>query len=161
VTAYKRKLALKSRGLWEMFLDQPYFNESQDIENIPDGRWGQADVSDAEPDGMEGETYNRCHFWSNFEIARLGFFRSQEYEGLFEMLDRSGGFWSERVCRIPRFSKHFLLLFVPVSIKGLTWGVVGGRPNSLAGRGNVPNPQPNPLLPRHRLPTLRHSPLSR
>jgi mannosyltransferase len=75
VTAYKRKLALKSRGLWEMFLDQPYFNESQDIENVPDGRWGQADVSDAEPDGMEGETYNRCHFLSNFEIARLGFFQ--------------------------------------------------------------------------------------
>ena len=34
---------------------------------------------------------------SNFEIARLDWFRSKEYEEFFEMMDRSGGFWMERV----------------------------------------------------------------
>lgn len=46
---------------------------------------------------MEGEKYNMCHFWSNFEIARLSFFRSKEYRDFFETMDRSGGFWMERV----------------------------------------------------------------
>lgn len=49
------------------------------------------------PDAMEGENYNMCHFWSNFEIARLDWFRSKEYNDFFEMMDRSGGFWNERV----------------------------------------------------------------
>jgi hypothetical protein len=38
-----------------------------------------------------------CHFWSNFEIAKLSWFRSKEYNDFFEMMDRSGGFWMERV----------------------------------------------------------------
>lgn len=46
---------------------------------------------------MEGEKYNMCHFWSNFEIAKLSWFRSKEYNDFFEMMDRSGGFWMERV----------------------------------------------------------------
>lgn len=45
---------------------------------------------------INGETYNMCHFWSNFEIARLDFFRSKEYGEYFEALDRTGGFWTER-----------------------------------------------------------------
>lgn len=40
--------------------------------------------------------YNLCHFWSNFEIGDLDFFRSQEYLDYFEHLDRSGGFFYER-----------------------------------------------------------------
>ena len=54
-------------------------------------------LPDVDPEAMEGETYNMCHFWSNFEIARLDWFRSREYEEFFEMMDRSGGFWMERV----------------------------------------------------------------
>ncbi|AQZ16627.1 (ZYRO0B01672g) [Zygosaccharomyces parabailii] len=44
----------------------------------------------------EGETYNLCHFWSNFEIANLKFFRSPAYESYFEFLDKKGGFFYER-----------------------------------------------------------------
>ena len=40
--------------------------------------------------------YSTCHFWSNFEIADLGFFRSQAYEDYFNHLDRAGGFFYER-----------------------------------------------------------------
>jgi len=32
--------------------------------------------------------YNLCHFWSNFEIADLRFFRSQAYQHFFDSLDR-------------------------------------------------------------------------
>ena len=51
-----------------------------------------------DPEAMEGEVYNMCHFWSNFEIANLDWFRSKEYEEFFQTMDRSGGFWMERVC---------------------------------------------------------------
>ncbi|SCW03205.1 LAFE_0G05314g1_1 [Lachancea fermentati] len=40
--------------------------------------------------------YNLCHFWSNFEIADLRFFRSERYIKFFEFLDSKGGFYYER-----------------------------------------------------------------
>lgn len=43
-----------------------------------------------------GNDYNLCHFWSNFEIGNLNFFRSKEYVEYFEHLDQSGGFYYER-----------------------------------------------------------------
>ncbi|KAI8988039.1 nucleotide-diphospho-sugar transferase [Mycotypha africana] len=43
-----------------------------------------------------GETYNLCHFWSNFEIASLAFLRSQAYLDYFNYLDKAGGFFYER-----------------------------------------------------------------
>lgn len=45
---------------------------------------------------MDGCTYNLCHYWSNFEIARLDFWQSQQYRDYFEFLEKSGGFWHER-----------------------------------------------------------------
>ena len=32
--------------------------------------------------------YNLCHFWSNFEIGDLSFFRSKNYQAYFDFLDR-------------------------------------------------------------------------
>lgn len=43
-----------------------------------------------------GETYNGCHFWTNFEIASLELWRSNDYLKLFNYLDRQGGFFYER-----------------------------------------------------------------
>ncbi|KAJ2782989.1 alpha-1,2-mannosyltransferase ktr1 [Coemansia javaensis] len=40
--------------------------------------------------------YNRCHFWSNFEIGSLDFLRSERYLAYFDHLDRAGGFFYER-----------------------------------------------------------------
>lgn len=40
--------------------------------------------------------YNLCHFWSNFEIGDLNFFRSERYLEYFDHLDRAGGFFYER-----------------------------------------------------------------
>lgn len=44
--------------------------------------------------GAQG--YSTCHFWSNFEVADMDFFRSQKYEDYFNHLDRAGGFFYER-----------------------------------------------------------------
>lgn len=44
-----------------------------------------------------GDLWNMCHFWSNFEIADMDFYRSQEYRDFFEFLDADGGFYYERV----------------------------------------------------------------
>ena len=40
--------------------------------------------------------YSTCHFWSNFEIGDMDFWRSPTYEAYFEHLDRAGGFFYER-----------------------------------------------------------------
>lgn len=109
-SAYKRLKGLKSKGLWEMFVEP--------IEKKEEGEEGDASGKDLpeevlksdpktnkppeiDPQAMEGESYNMCHFWSNFEIAKLSWFRSQEYEEFFQMMDRSGGFWMERVSTPP------------------------------------------------------------
>ncbi|KAJ2464513.1 alpha 1,2-mannosyltransferase 2.4.1 [Coemansia sp. RSA 2322] len=44
----------------------------------------------------EKSQYNMCHFWSNFEIVNLAFYRSKAYESYFQHLDRAGGFFYER-----------------------------------------------------------------
>ncbi|KIM28834.1 glycosyltransferase family 15 protein [Serendipita vermifera MAFF 305830] len=43
-----------------------------------------------------GKTYNLCHFWSNFEIGDLDFWRGEAYSKYFEHLDAQGGFYYER-----------------------------------------------------------------
>ena len=108
-SAYKRMNNLTSKGLWEMFVDPiPPPKEPVDLpdnsspnkqlpEEILRADPGRNILPEIDSDAMEGESYNMCHFWSNFEIARLDFFRSKEYEDFFEMMDRSGGFWMERV----------------------------------------------------------------
>lgn len=40
--------------------------------------------------------YSTCHFWSNFEIGDMDFFRSPLYQAYFQHLDQSGGFFYER-----------------------------------------------------------------
>ena len=108
-SAYKRINNLTSQGLWEMFAEPASLAEDVSLpednpkhkkplpEEILSSEPGQGGVPDVDPEAMEGETYNMCHFWSNFEIARLDWFRSKEYNDFFDMMDRSGGFWMERV----------------------------------------------------------------
>lgn len=49
-----------------------------------------------EDHNIKANGYSTCHFWSNFEIADMSFWRSQAYEEYFEHLDRAGGFFYER-----------------------------------------------------------------
>jgi alpha 1,2-mannosyltransferase len=43
-----------------------------------------------------GHSYNLCHFWSNFEIADMDFWRDEPYQAYFDYLDHAGGFFYER-----------------------------------------------------------------
>jgi mannosyltransferase len=114
-SAYKRMNNLTSKGLWEMFLEKPEEEEEDPKKpkklpkddpkykkplpvEILESEPGNSALPEIDPEAMEGEKYNMCHFWSNFEIARLDWLRSKEYNDFFEMMDRSGGFWMERVC---------------------------------------------------------------
>lgn len=101
---------LTSKGLWEMFVEKPKDVEKEQLKraNLKSKKPLPEDEDPVDPDSsispppeidpetMEGESYNMCHFWSNFEIARLDWFRSKEYNDFFDMMDRSGGFWMER-----------------------------------------------------------------
>lgn len=40
--------------------------------------------------------YSTCHFWSNFEIADMDFYRSEPYTNWIEHLESTGGFYYER-----------------------------------------------------------------
>ncbi|OAL44607.1 glycosyl transferase [Pyrenochaeta sp. DS3sAY3a] len=108
-SAFKRMNNITSKGLWEMFLDKSKEeDDSQALPNDtprhkkpppqedPDPETESDGLPKIDPDAMEGESYNMCHFWSNFEIASLEWFRSKEYNEFFELMDRSGGFWMER-----------------------------------------------------------------
>ncbi|KAH6214980.1 hypothetical protein HBI53_100330 [Parastagonospora nodorum] len=107
-SAYRRVNNITSQGLWEMFVEKPKFEEEEEVpktsrkskkpepQQILDSEPSMGDLPKIDPENMEGESYNMCHFWSNFEIARLDWFRSKEYNDFFEMMDRSGGFWMER-----------------------------------------------------------------
>lgn len=44
----------------------------------------------------DGASYNGCHFWTNFEIARLDLWHTEAYQEMFKFLDYSGGFFYER-----------------------------------------------------------------
>lgn len=60
-----------------------------------------------------GDRWNLCHYWSNFEIADLDFFRSDAYQSLFEYLDRKGGFYHERWGDAPVHSLAVHMLLPP------------------------------------------------
>ncbi|KAF1814834.1 glycosyl transferase [Eremomyces bilateralis CBS 781.70] len=105
-SAYKRLNNITSQGLWEMFVQKPATDEFGVAAEPKPRPWVPENImkpdpkAEEEPEGntetMEGEDYNMCHFWSNFEIARLDWFRSKEYTDFFDMMDHSGGFWTER-----------------------------------------------------------------
>lgn len=56
----------------------------------------ELDVNQGYPVINSSNDYNLCHFWLNFEIGNLDFFRGEAYSAYFDYLDRSGGFYYER-----------------------------------------------------------------
>ncbi|MCJ1309101.1 hypothetical protein MMC25_002756 [Agyrium rufum] len=61
----------------------------------------------------EGDVWNWCHYWSNFEIADMEWYRGREYRDFFEMLDRAGGIYYERWGDAPIHSLAAALLLQP------------------------------------------------
>ncbi|KAI4949107.1 hypothetical protein J4E91_005571 [Alternaria rosae] len=60
-----------------------------------------------------GDLWNMCHFWSNFEIADMDFFRGDAYRAVFDYLDRDGGFYYERWGDAPVHSLAAAMLLQP------------------------------------------------
>lgn len=123
-SAYKRLYNHTSKGLWEMFVE-PAKTPAQ--KPVPVGDRGLPEevrrtdpnrntLPNIDPEGIEGEKYNMCHFWSNFEIAKLSWLRSKEYQDFFNMLDRSGGFWMERWGDAPVHSLAAGILLAPSEV---------------------------------------------
>lgn len=83
---YKRQHGIASRAVWKAMIDPSYLP-------WPFRGW----ISAFGERDREGNSWNLCHFWSNFEIASLDFFRSDEYRQLFDFLDKDGGLYYERV----------------------------------------------------------------
>jgi len=67
--------------------------------------------------------YNLCQFWSNFEIARLDFYRTPAYEALFHYLDRAGGFFDHRWGDAPIHTMAVAMLLRPDQIQ--YWDDIG------------------------------------
>ncbi|KAJ3918930.1 glycosyltransferase family 15 protein [Lentinula edodes] len=88
-----------------------------------------------------GQTYNMCHFWSNFEIADMDFWRSEAYRKFFNFLDAKGGFYYERWGDAPVHSiaaalflpKHKLHFFQDI---GYRHAVYQHCPSSDESQGN-------------------------
>ncbi|KAI7867917.1 nucleotide-diphospho-sugar transferase [Spinellus fusiger] len=66
----------------------------------------------------DGQSYNLCHFWSNFEIASVKFMRSEKYQAYFRHLDRAGGFFYERWGDAP---VHSIAVALMLSRKDIHW----------------------------------------
>lgn len=83
--------------LWET--TEQYFKENPEVLAPENAVKFITDKSTVRPGDIvitSTSDYNLCHFWSNFEIANLNFFRSDKYIRYFEHLDRRGGFFYER-----------------------------------------------------------------
>jgi len=63
-----------------------------------------------------GDSWSLCHFWSNFEIADLDFFRSNEYRKFFTYLDDLGGIYHERWGDAPIHSLAAALFLKPEQV---------------------------------------------
>ncbi len=162
-SAYMRNNNLKSQGLWEMFAEPIEEEEKSKALPVDDPKYkpplpdeilktqaGHQGLQDIDPEAMEGEKYNMCHFWSNFEIARLSWFRSKEYNNFFNVMDRSGGFWMERVSTAVENSGW----------ENLTNSTtVGRRPYPFTCGGRLACSPGYPLFPRYWLQAHDHTAL--
>lgn len=80
------------RGLWPTTLE--FLASHQDYIH-PNSAMGWL-TQDSRPHHNSIAGYSTCHFWSNFEIGDMEFWRSKVYQDYFNYLDRAGGFFYER-----------------------------------------------------------------
>lgn len=79
---------------WEATIPTLWSTVKEFIVNNPE--YVSPDNSIGYLSGDHGESYNLCHYWSNFEIADMDFWRGEAYQKFFEFLDSKGGFYYER-----------------------------------------------------------------
>ncbi len=96
ISDYKRTYEIRTRPVWKAMIEASY---------LP---WPLRPLlSRYRSRDADGNRWNLCHFWSNFEIADMSFFRSPEYRQIFEYLDADGGFYYERVRLLASSSEFF------------------------------------------------------
>ncbi|KIM49105.1 glycosyltransferase family 15 protein [Hebeloma cylindrosporum] len=78
---------------WEATIPTLWSTVKEFIVNNPE--YVSPDNSIGYLSGDHGESYNLCHYWSNFEIADMDFWRGEAYQKFFEFLDSKGGFYYE------------------------------------------------------------------
>lgn len=78
--------------------------------------------------------YSTCHFWSNFEIGDMDFFRGEAYEAYFNHLDRAGGFFYERWGDAPI---HSIALGLFEDASKIHWLVFCCRVSSIIGLTDI------------------------
>lgn len=83
---FKENHRIPTTGLWTAMMQASWWP-------YPVRRW----LSWMPHHDRYGDTWSLCHYWSNFEIADLDFFRSRQYQELFAYLDSKEGFYHERV----------------------------------------------------------------
>ncbi|KAF9732600.1 hypothetical protein PMIN02_008079 [Paraphaeosphaeria minitans] len=85
VSEFKAMKRIAASNLWKGFINPTW---------MP---WGLRWMKAAQPlHDASGDSWNLCHFWSNFEIGDLDFFRSEAHREFFDFLDKKGGFYAER-----------------------------------------------------------------
>jgi mannosyltransferase len=87
LSEYKKQKNIISSSLWTAMMDPSY--APWPLRSLLGLSWFPNRDS-------SGDLWNTCHLWSNFEIADLDFYRSQEYRDMFRFLDEDGGFYHER-----------------------------------------------------------------
>jgi mannosyltransferase len=105
LSEYKAQLLYPTTGLWTAMMAPSYmlwpFRRLMSVIRNRD---------------ENGDLWNMCHFWSNFEIADMDFFRSEGYTRLFDYLDREGGFYYERWGDAPVHSLAVAMLLQPQEV---------------------------------------------
>ena len=85
--------------------------------------------SQRRPDvNVKAHGYSTCHFWSNFEIADMTFWRSRVYQDYFDHLDRAGGFFYERWGDAP---VHSIALGLFEDASKIHWSVISSSTLSI------------------------------
>jgi alpha 1,2-mannosyltransferase len=87
ISIFEYKVTIES--LFNEVLEFLSANKELVVKNIPDNSLKDFIIT---PDSL----YNLCHFWTNFEIADLDFYRTDLYTRYFQHLDSKFGFFYER-----------------------------------------------------------------
>lgn len=82
------------RLLWTLTVE---FSEKNPNYLHPNGAYDWLTTPGHRPEKYEmTHGYSTCHFWLNFEIGDMDFYRGEAYTNWFNHLDKAGGFYYER-----------------------------------------------------------------
>ncbi|XP_022462445.1 putative mannosyltransferase KNAG_0A05330, partial [Huiozyma naganishii CBS 8797] len=84
---------LREKVIIDLYREGRYKNEDAALETLINRAQSKVPIFE---DKFNNEEQNMCHFWSNFEIAKISVFENDVYNAYFEYLESSDGFWRER-----------------------------------------------------------------